>query len=138
MSSVRSSYVSFDLGMLSKYQYYTGMVFKAYTYGVGEAVVKGGRYDRLLLQFGKDAPAVGFVVVVDTIMEALSRQEARFPAGDGIRRIFYGQGDFAERLAEAQKLRAEGIPVELLPLEGACSGEEVDSGEGAHGREALR
>lgn len=132
------SYVSFDLGMLSKYQYYTGMVFKAYTYGVGEAVVKGGRYDRLLLQFGKDAPAVGFVIVVDTIMEALSRQEARLPAGDGIRRIFYGQGDFAERLAEAQKLRADGIPVELLPLEGACSGEEVDSGEGAHGREALR
>ncbi len=62
------SYVSFDLGMLSKYQYYTGMVFKAYTYGVGEAVVKGGRYDRLLLQFGKDAPAVGFVIVVDTII----------------------------------------------------------------------
>ena len=36
-------YVSFDLGMLSKYNYYTGVIFKAYTYGLGDAVVKGGR-----------------------------------------------------------------------------------------------
>ena len=28
-----AEYISFDLGMLSKYQYYTGVVFKAYTYG---------------------------------------------------------------------------------------------------------
>lgn len=55
-----SEYVSFDLGMLSKYRYYTGVIFKAYTYGVGDAIVKGGRYDRLLQQFGKEAPAIGF------------------------------------------------------------------------------
>ncbi|MDE7428601.1 MAG: ATP phosphoribosyltransferase regulatory subunit, partial [Lachnospiraceae bacterium] len=33
-------YVSFDLGMLSKYNYYTGIIFKGYTYGVGDAIVK--------------------------------------------------------------------------------------------------
>ena len=31
-------YISFDLGMLSKYHYYTGVIFKVYTYGVGEPV----------------------------------------------------------------------------------------------------
>ncbi len=55
-------YVSFDLGLLSKYNYYTGIVFKAYTYGVGDAVAKGGRYDSLLDYFGKEAAAVGFVL----------------------------------------------------------------------------
>ena len=55
-------YVSFDLGMLSKYHYYTGVIFKAYTYGVGDAIVKGGRYDTLLGRFGKNAPAIGFLV----------------------------------------------------------------------------
>lgn len=67
-------YVSYDLGMLSKYSYYTGIIFKAYTYGTGEYLVTGGRYDKLLVQFGKDAPAVGFAIVVDRLMQALSRQ----------------------------------------------------------------
>ena len=55
-------YVSYDLGMLSKYSYYTGIIFKAYTYGTGDYIVAGGRYDKLLEQFGKNAPAVGFAI----------------------------------------------------------------------------
>lgn len=73
------SYVSYDLGMLSKYQYYTGIIFKAYTYGTGDYIVTGGRYDKLLVQFGKDTPAVGFVIVVDQLMAALSRQQIDTP-----------------------------------------------------------
>lgn len=68
-------YVSYDLGMLSKYQYYTGIIFKAYTYGTGEYIVTGGRYDKLLVQFGKDVPAVGFAIVIDQLMLAMARQQ---------------------------------------------------------------
>ena len=67
-------YVSFDLSMLSMYEYYTGIVFKAYTYGTGDAIVTGGRYDHLLQQFGKEAPAIGCAVNLDRLMVALSRQ----------------------------------------------------------------
>lgn len=74
-----ADYVSYDLGMLSKYQYYTGIIFKAYTYGTGDYIVTGGRYDKLLVQFGKDTPAVGFVIVVDQLMAALSRQQIHTP-----------------------------------------------------------
>lgn len=70
-----AGYVSYDLGMLSKYQYYTGIIFKAYTYGTGEYIVTGGRYDKLLVQFGKDAPAVGFAIVIDQLMLAMARQQ---------------------------------------------------------------
>lgn len=111
-------YVSFDLGMLSKYHYYTGVIFKAYTYGVGDAVVKGGRYDNLLHQFGKEASAIGFVIVVDDIMEALSRQKVALKLPKKKQTITYKEGDsedFSAQLKEAQKLRAEGIAVELIP-----------------------
>lgn len=67
-------YVSFDFGMLSKYQYYTGIIFQAYTYGTGEPIAKGGRYDNLMAHFGKPEPAVGFCITMDQLMIALSRQ----------------------------------------------------------------
>lgn len=69
-------YVSFDLGMLSKYNYYTGIIFRAYTFGSGEAIVKGGRYDKLLSHFGRKLPAVGFAIVIDQLMLALERKES--------------------------------------------------------------
>ena len=61
--------------MLSKIQYYTGIIFQAYTYGIGEPVVKGGRYNELLKHFGKPAASIGFVIVVDNLLMALSRQK---------------------------------------------------------------
>lgn len=107
-------YISFDLGMLSKYKYYTGVIFKAYTYGVGDAVVKGGRYDSLLRQFGKEAPAVGFCMIIDSILEALSRQKVKLPLQEPAQIVSYGPDNFAEKLAEAQRLRAEGHAAVLM------------------------
>ena len=116
------AHVSFDLGMLSKYRYYTGMIFKAYAYGVGEAVVKGGRYDRLLQQFGKAAPAVGFVMSIDSILEALSRQNVQRPAFREVYRIRYTREDFSEKLEEAQRLRLLGSAVALVPADNDSGG----------------
>lgn len=73
-----AEYISFDLGMLSKYQYYTGVVFKAYTYGIGDAVVKGGRYDNLLRKFGKNAAAIGFVIVIDDPVGSIIPPESEY------------------------------------------------------------
>ena len=68
-------YISFDLGMISNYEYYTGIIFAGYTYGLGEPIVKGGRYDTLLSNFDKDAPAIGFAFVVDQLLSAISKQK---------------------------------------------------------------
>ena len=65
-------FISFDLGMISNYEYYTGIIFAGYTYGLGEPIVKGGRYDNLLSNFDKDAPAIGFAFVVDQLLSAVS------------------------------------------------------------------
>lgn len=106
-------YISFDLGMLSKYRYYTGIIFKAYTYGIGDAIAKGGRYDSLLSHFGKEAPAVGFVAVVDDILEALSRQKVQVPLPAGKQILTYTDEDYTEVLKEAQALRSSGRAVEM-------------------------
>ena len=67
-------YVGFDLGMISKYDYYTGIIFNAVTYDIGEPIASGGRYDNLVGQYGKDAAAIGMTIITDKLMLALSRQ----------------------------------------------------------------
>lgn len=108
-------YISFDLGMLSKYNYYTGVIFKVFTYGVGDAIAKGGRYDTLLERFGKAAPAIGFMAVMDDLMLALSRQNISVPVTGTEQVIAYRKDNFAAKLEEAKKLRAKDIRVCLVP-----------------------
>lgn len=108
-------YVSFDLGMLSKYNYYTGVIYKAYTYGVGDALVKGGRYDTLLGRFGKDAPAIGFMIVVDDLMAALGRQDIAVAIPAKAETLEYTPENYAECLEKAKKMRQEGRKAVLLP-----------------------
>lgn len=108
-------YVSFDLGMLSKYHYYTGIIFKAYTYGIGDAIVTGGRYNKLLQKFGKDAAAIGFAVVVDDMMEALNRQKVTPAIQDTKQTIYYNDKNYKEQLAKAIEARKNGTSVQLIP-----------------------
>lgn len=75
-------YISFDLGMISKYNYYTGVIFRAFTKGTGEAIVKGGRYDSLLSLFGKQSGAIGFSLMLDSLFLALKRQNIHIATGN--------------------------------------------------------
>ena len=106
-------YISFDLGMLSKYHYYTGVIFKAFSYGVGD--VKGGRYDKLLGCFGKSAPAIGFAVVIDDLLLSLERQNGTYQEKPVVQKITYTESNYTEKLKTAQALRSEGKRVALIP-----------------------
>lgn len=108
-------YVSFDLGLLSKYNYYTGVLFKAYTYGVGDAIAKGGRYDSLLSRFGKTAPATGFMIVIDDLMAALGRQNISVNIPEKAAVVYYDKTDYKEKLALTVRMRREGKRVVLCP-----------------------
>ncbi len=104
-------YVSFDLGMLSKYQYYTGIVFRAFALGAGSPIAMGGRYDTLLSYFGKNAPAVGFVILPDEVEKLLERQNVSFPEADEITEIAYSEneaGSYENALETANALRYDG------------------------------
>lgn len=54
-----------DLGLVNQAEYYTGIIFRGYFNEIGEPVLSGGRYDKLLSDFGAALPAIGFAVNVD-------------------------------------------------------------------------
>ncbi len=109
------AYISYDLGLVSKYNYYTGVIFKAYTYGVGDAILKGGRYDSLLSCFGKNAPAIGFVIEVDDMMSALTAQKKLTEKKRDIDYLVYDRIMTEQALKLADRLRAGGDNVMCSP-----------------------
>lgn len=110
----RESYVTYDLGMLNQYNYYTGVVFRAYTHGTGDVVAAGGRYDKLLGQFGKDAPAIGIAIYSDQLLTALERQGLLPKPEADATLILYEEGCLAKAAALAEQFRKEGLAVTLL------------------------
>ena len=109
-------HISFDLSMLSDFKYYTGILFKGYTYGTGAAIVRGGRYNALLRQYGKEAPAIGFAFVIDELMNSISRQKIEVAIEEQDIVILY-QRDCQQKAVElGANMRKEGRKVELIRM----------------------
>ncbi len=108
-----SQYITFDLGMLSKYRYYTGIIMQAFTYGTGQPILKGGRYNQLLGYFGKNCPSIGFTLVMEHLMNALDRQGIEVPLTWKTEVIAYGEEDRRAAIERAVSLRREGKHVVL-------------------------
>lgn len=108
------SYISFEPGMVSDYHYYTGILLAGYTFGTGEPIVKGGRYDELLPMFGKNAAAIGFVVVIDQLLEAITRQKIEVPITHHTQLIVYSASHHEDAVILARKARGAGGRAELI------------------------
>lgn len=109
-------YVSYELALQSPLNYYTGIIFAGYTFGSGEAVVNGGRYDNLLNYFGKEAPATGFAIIVDQLMSAMRRQNIQIPFAQNVRWILYTEEHRKDALQDAADLRMRNEKVELMKV----------------------
>lgn len=107
------AHVYFDLGVIRDFEYYTGMVFEAYTPGLGFPLCGGGRYDTMLSDFGSACPATGFAMGIERIMLALERQG--LAAQPSVRDVYVAWRDANAPLAiaEAKKLREAGKSVEV-------------------------
>jgi ATP phosphoribosyltransferase regulatory subunit len=101
-------HVLIDLTMIGDFSYYTGMTFEGYAADLGFPVVSGGRYDNLLSQFGRPAPATGFALKTTRILELLGAEDN---AREERTLIAYDSAGRSEALAEAQRLRGLGISV---------------------------
>ncbi len=82
-----------DFSIISNFDYYTGIVFKAYAPECGMSLGSGGRYDSLLARFGREEAAAGFAIGIERVMEALE-----------------GQGVQAPQVAAAQEVQAATLP----------------------------
>ncbi len=89
--------VLFDVGIARRLDYYSGMIFQAYTPDFGQPLVGGGRYDGAPIA---SLPACGFALGLERIMTALG----------GLEPIKPPQAVADSR--SAKKLRAKGWRVE--------------------------
>ena len=105
------SHIGFDLGLLSRYHYYTGLIFKGYTYGLGDAIVTGGRYDTLSSLFGKDMPAIGFAIVVDDLLHALDYQHIDLGSAAETKLVRYSDKDYDALMRKVMEQRKQGLQV---------------------------
>lgn len=113
-----TEYISYDLGMLSKFSYYTGIIFKAYSYGIGDYMVSGGRYDKLLVQFGRDISAIGFAITIDRLMSALSSQKVEFDTSAADVLVVYEEQRTGEAVQVLTRYRRIGKRAMGMPMEG--------------------
>lgn len=61
-------YITVDLSMVPRVDYYSGIIFKGYIDGIGKAILRGGRYNGLLKNFGQDKPAIGFSIDINELI----------------------------------------------------------------------
>ena len=113
MANVREIYerisdkecVSIDMGLINMLEYYSGMIFKVYLKKTGVIVGSGGRYDKLMKKFGREVPAVGFGLSVNTLVEA--QESAEKEEEHDILTIALGKGRLAD--ITFQKFEEKGI-----------------------------
>lgn len=74
-----SQRVQFDLGLVHTIEYYTGIVFRGYGQGAAGNVLSGGRYDKLIGQFGAPMSATGFALDVEAVADCLPEPEHQKP-----------------------------------------------------------
>lgn len=100
-------HVLIDLTMIGDISYYTGMTFEGYASQLGFPVCSGGRYDNLLAQFGRPAPATGFALKTTRMLEV-----AEVGQDEPVRALIrYAPGQRRAALEKAADLRAEGFAV---------------------------
>ena len=97
---------------MNKTDYYTGVIIKGYLQGHGEEVLSGGRYDKLISEFGYDVPAVGFAVNVNAIQKVIEKN-GLYPAMPKADAIVYAEpGCEIAAIKAANELREQGMTVE--------------------------
>ncbi|GAA4719114.1 ATP phosphoribosyltransferase regulatory subunit [Brevibacillus fulvus] len=108
-----TDYVLLDFQLTSHLNYYTGVIFEGYAADLGSPLVSGGRYDQLLAQFGRPAPATGFGIKVDRLMQVTA---VDVPTSSKTL-LIYGAANRQEALMRAQQMRSAGAIVVTRLLE---------------------
>lgn len=61
--------ISLDLGLVQRNDYYSGIIFTGYILGYGDAILSGGRYDKIFDMFHCSMGASGFAININYIAE---------------------------------------------------------------------
>ena len=112
--------VLIDLTLTGDVNYYTGVTFEGYASDLGFPVLSGGRYDRLLEQFGRPAPATGFALKTNRILEYIAANGTQGGPESHRTLVLYTPSHREEALRYAAALRtSDGVSVTTMRVEEA-------------------
>lgn len=123
--------VTVDLGFAGKTNdYYTGIIFNGYVSGYGMPVLTGGRYDKLIADFGADTPATGFAVNENAVADALLKRSGGMllPTPDVM--IYSDEDSIAAAIKHCRELIAAGSIAEYADLSDIGEARELAKARG--------
>ncbi len=104
-------YISFDLSIIGL-SYYTGIIFRGYAEGTGFSIINGGRYDKLVENYGADYPAVGFAIKINNLLAALESQNVKVKSKKPDTLLMYTKEGRATAISSSAELRNQGVKIE--------------------------
>ena len=102
-------YISVDMSMVPRVNYYSGIIFKGYVNEIGSTVLRGGRYDNLLDEFSKSMPAIGFSVDTNLLLDSCDYKEK-----SNVEKIHLNKEDYLNVLKEAIDKTRNGQKIEII------------------------
>lgn len=102
-------YLSVDISMVPRVNYYSGIIFKGYVKEIGSTVIRGGWYDNLLESFGKSIPAIGFSVDVNLLIDSCDYEEKV-----NSEKIILSKDNYLEELRKAINKTRNGEKIEII------------------------
>ena len=106
--------LSLDLGLVQRNEYYSGIVFSGYILGYGDAVLSGGRYDKIFDNTDMPMGAAGFAININHIAE-----KARYKSRSNIPEVLvFAKSDdsIMQAVEYTYKLVKEGIKAQFSDL----------------------
>ena len=107
-------YISIDLAMVQNIEYYTGMIFKGLTYGIGFPIISGGRYNNLCEKFGRKLSATGFSIGIDVALTVLQRNNRNKEINSYDTLISFNKTGRKTAIMISKELREQGLKIDLV------------------------
>ena len=103
-----------DLGLVQQNEYYSGIVFSGYALGYGDAILSGGRYDKIFGEFNNSMGASGFAVNINHLAE-----QARYNSKSNLPEVLVfakNDKDIMNAIAYTENLVKSGIKAQFSDL----------------------
>ncbi len=103
-----------DLGLVQHNDYYSGIVFSGYVLGYGDAILSGGRYDKIFDEFNCSMGASGFAININHLAE-----EARYRSKSNIPEVLVfakNDKDIMDAIAYTADLVKNGVRAQFSDL----------------------
>ncbi|MBQ8291767.1 MAG: ATP phosphoribosyltransferase regulatory subunit [Clostridia bacterium] len=114
--------IRLDFSVVHNMNYYNGFVFKGFVEGIGEGVLSGGQYDRLMARMNRKAGGIGFAVYLD-LLEGFGECKSGFDV-DAL--VLYDDATDLKTLAQTvNSFIADGKSVNALKSQGKIRCKEL-------------